>query len=178
MLLLLAITVPSPSGMHEASSLDKQLILWSSSEHQPKLALLEGTMGSLFGEQLSFYKLFICSTTPVNLPCTIYWESPCASAASSVVKLCHSDADCESKDSDLLVSNLLAIFSTTSRHAIPSFDSVFAVESGSTMAGDFSPCLQPLVSGCFLAPNVADKFPESPGLVTSATAPEVCMTPM
>jgi len=50
----------------------------------------------------------------LNLPCTIYWESPCPS-----IKSCHNDADRESKDCDLLVSNLLAVFSTTGGHVFP-----------------------------------------------------------
>jgi len=34
----------------------------------------------------------------VTLACTIYEESPCHSALSSVIKSCHNDADGKSKD--------------------------------------------------------------------------------
>jgi len=49
------------------------------------------------------------------------------------------------------------------------------MEDGLTKAGDLSLHLQPLVSACFLASIAADKFPDSPVLVTSATAPDVCV---
>ncbi len=52
----------------------------------------------------------------------------------------------------------------------------FAVEDGLTKAGDLSPHSQPPVSGCFLTPNISDKFPNAPSLVTSSTTSEVCMS--
>jgi len=117
----------------------------------------------------------------VNLPCTIYWESSYPSAPSPVIKSCHDDADGESKDYDLLVPNWSAAFDTTERHA-PNFliavlvDAESAVEDSLAKASDLALPSQPPVSTCFLAPNASYKFPDTPSLVTSASASEVCMS--
>ncbi len=129
-----------PSQILKSFLLDKELIPRPFSMNHLKLAQLEGITGSTFGQYLSFCKILVCCSPPVNSPCTIYWESPCPSALSSVNKSCHDDADAdgESKDYDLLVSDLSAVFSTTGGHVIPKFsaavflDAEFTVEDGLT----------------------------------------------
>jgi len=55
-------------------------------------------------------------------------------------------------------------------------DAEFAMEDGLTMAGDFTTYSQsPLPACLFMASNASNQFPNAFGLVTSATAPEVCM---
>jgi len=97
---------------------------------------------------------FHCLTGPLacshamsvlNLSRTIYWEQPCSFTPSSVIKSIHDDVDEESQDYDLLVSNLSAQFSSTTRgHLIPI---------------------------CSVAVSLDTEF----GFITSATPPEVCM---
>jgi len=160
--LALAVTVPSPiSGMNEES----------------KLAQHEDMTGSYFGHHFSSCMLLLYSSLPVNLPGTIYLESPCPSAPSSIIKAYQDDVN--SNDCDLLLPNLSTASSTKAVHVIPScsaavpLDVEFTMENGSTKVGDFPRHSQLPLPACFMDSNAFNKLPGAPGWIASAITPKV-----
>ncbi len=127
----------------------------SGMNEQSKLAQLEDMTGSSFGQHFSFCKVLLYSSPPVNLPATIYLESPCPSAPSSVIKPCQDNADGESKDCDLLASNHCSCCYNRG-HVIPSFsvaalmDMEFYVEDAINKAGLFLHSQPPVLTCSWL----------------------------